>query len=59
MDREYVLGMDMGGTHTDAVLLVLDQSGEGSAFPAAASLVAACKVRTRHENLPASVREAL
>lgn len=59
MDREYVLGMDMGGTHTDAVLLALDQSGKNSASTAAASLAAACKVRTRHENLPVSVREAL
>ena len=42
-----VLGLDMGGTHTDAVLL---QGGD---------LLASVKVLTNHEDLLASTREAL
>ena len=44
---EYVLGIDAGGTHTDAVLC----GPEG--------LVAAAKTVTRHENLPSSVAAVL
>ncbi|MFW6415457.1 MAG: hydantoinase/oxoprolinase family protein [Thermodesulfobacteriota bacterium] len=42
-----ILGVDVGGTHTDAVLL--DHSG----------VVASAKVVTRHEDLLSSVRNAL
>ncbi|MEF2144600.1 MAG: hydantoinase/oxoprolinase family protein [Desulfovibrionaceae bacterium] len=45
------LGIDVGGTHTDAV--ALDLSGPG------VRVAAACKVKTRHDDLLASVREAL
>lgn len=44
---EYVLGIDAGGTHTDAVLC----GPEG--------LVAAAKTVTRHDDLPASVADVL
>ena len=44
---EYVLGIDAGGTHTDAVLC----GPEG--------LVAAAKTATCHEDLPSSVAEVL
>ena len=44
---EYVLGIDAGGTHTDAVLC----GPEG--------LVAAAKTVTCHDNLPSSVAEVL
>ncbi len=69
MSETYVLGIDAGGTHTDAVLLVCDAAGRGandtmgdSAGDAAltnARLVASAKARTRHDDLPASVREVL
>lgn len=71
MSETYVLGIDAGGTHTDAVLLACDaaaeelaQDGTGAdgfgveALPSA-RLVASAKARTRHDNLPASVREVL
>ena len=44
---EYVLGIDAGGTHTDAVLC----GPEG--------LVASAKTVTRHDDLPASVADVL
>ena len=72
----FLLGIDAGGTHTDAVLLVQDgDASEGraasppdriSADPADLAarlprvrLLAAAKTRTRHDELPASVREVL
>lgn len=71
MSETYVLGIDAGGTHTDAVLLACEAAGDavaggpggpggtgGEALPAA-RLVASAKARTRHDNLPASVREVL
>ena len=71
MSETFVLGIDAGGTHTDAVLLACDAAGGvadadaggtggagGEALPAA-RLVASAKTRTRHDNLPASVREVL
>ncbi|MGE4290636.1 MAG: hydantoinase/oxoprolinase family protein [Desulfovibrio sp.] len=45
------LGIDVGGTHTDAV--ALDLSGPG------VEVIAACKVKTRHDDLLGSVNEAL
>ena len=42
-----LLGIDVGGTHTDAVLL--DQGG----------VAASCKVRTDHDNLIESVHASL
>lgn len=60
MSETYVLGIDAGGTHTDAVLLACPATAEGaSAFSASARLVGCAKVRTRHDNLPRSVREVL
>ncbi|MBD5641971.1 MAG: hydantoinase/oxoprolinase family protein [Desulfovibrio sp.] len=48
-----ILGIDCGGTHTDAALLAVNGStGE-------ARLLASAKTRTRHENLPASISEAV
>ncbi len=71
MSETYVLGIDAGGTHTDAVLLACDAAAEDlapdgtgadgfgvEALPSA-RLVASAKARTRHDNLPASVREVL
>ncbi|WP_092152322.1 hydantoinase/oxoprolinase family protein [Desulfovibrio legallii] len=52
MSISCMLGIDAGGTHTDAALLTPDASG-------ALRLLAAAKVRTRHDDLPASVREVL
>ena len=51
MKESAVLGIDAGGTHTDAVLI----TGNG----ANPRLAAAAKVKTRHNDLPASVREVL
>lgn len=51
MKESTVLGIDAGGTHTDAVLI----TGKG----AHARLAAWAKVRTRHDDLPASVGEVL
>ncbi len=46
-EKEIYVGIDAGGTHTDAVVVY---GGE----------VSACaKVRTQHDNLPASIQEAL
>lgn len=61
MSETYVLGIDAGGTHTDAVLLACPATAEGVAAPAgpAARLLGCAKVRTRHEDLPRSVREVL
>lgn len=48
-----VLGIDCGGTHTDAALLAVDErSGK-------ARLLASAKTRTMHENLPASIAEVI
>ncbi|MGE9986363.1 hydantoinase/oxoprolinase family protein [Desulfovibrio sp. SGI.169] len=51
MKESAVLGIDAGGTHTDAVLI----TGNG----ARPRLAAWAKVGTRHDDLPASVREVL
>lgn len=45
-----LLGIDVGGTHTDAVAVDIDKG---------ASVAAWCKVPTRHEDLLSSVNEAL
>ncbi|NDV20134.1 hydantoinase/oxoprolinase family protein [Pseudodesulfovibrio sp. JC047] len=45
-----LLGIDVGGTHTDAVAMDLSQGVQ---------VVASCKVPTRHEDLLSSVTEAL
>ncbi|BDQ38204.1 hydantoinase [Pseudodesulfovibrio nedwellii] len=45
-----LLGIDVGGTHTDAVAMDLSQGMQ---------VVASCKVPTRHEDLLSSVTEAL
>ncbi|MDR2056207.1 MAG: hydantoinase/oxoprolinase family protein [Desulfovibrio sp.] len=51
MNKKFYLGIDAGGTHTDAALL---RGGGG-----ATTLLASAKVETRHNDLTASVREAL
>ncbi|GHU94901.1 hydantoinase [Deltaproteobacteria bacterium] len=51
MDEKFFLGIDAGGTHTDAALL----AGAGRTI----RLIATAKVKTCHEDLPFSVREAL
>lgn len=51
MNESTVLGIDAGGTHTDAVLITT----QGAQL----RLAAAAKVPTRHEDLPASVRDVL
>ncbi|MBO5490609.1 MAG: hypothetical protein J5960_04170, partial [Desulfovibrio sp.] len=58
MKETLVLGIDAGGTHTDAVLLACADTATGQELPAA-RLLAAAKTITRHEDLPASVREVL
>lgn len=58
MSETYVLGIDAGGTHTDAVLLACLVMAEGAGAPAA-RLVGCAKVCTRHNDLPRSVREVL
>lgn len=58
MKETLVLGIDAGGTHTDAVLLACADTAAGRELPAA-RLLAAAKTITRHEDLPASVREVL
>ncbi|MBO4301171.1 MAG: hydantoinase/oxoprolinase family protein [Desulfovibrio sp.] len=58
MEEQLVLGIDAGGTHTDAVLLECSGISAGKTLPRA-RLLAAVKVKTRHENLTASVREVL
>ena len=47
-----LLGIDAGGTHTDAVLLREEYAGRWH-------LAAAAKVRTNHADLPATIRQAL
>ena len=61
MSETYVLGIDAGGTHTDAVLLACPVMADGAGAPAAPSarLMGCAKVRTRHDDLPRSVREVL
>lgn len=51
MSKSLVLGIDCGGTHTDAALLSID--GEKAA------LVAAVKTATLHDNLPKCVCQAM
>ena len=68
----FLLGIDAGGTNTDAVLLVQEQEASENraasppkrtpADPAAlprVRLLAAAKTRTKHDDLPASVCEVL
>lgn len=53
MSEEFVMGIDCGGTHTDAAVLAVDgQRGQ-------ARLLASAKTATRHEDLPASVRKVV
>lgn len=61
MSETFVLGIDAGGTHTDAVLLACPGTAEGKSTLSApaAHLVACAKVRTQHNDLPRSVREVL
>ena len=61
MSETYVLGIDAGGTHTDAVLLACPATAkpENNAAAPAARLLGCAKVRTRHNDLPRSVREVL
>lgn len=56
MKERIVLGIDAGGTHTDAALVALTEEG---GTPPVARLLASAKVSTRHEDLPATVRAAL
>ena len=58
MKDALVLGIDAGGTHTDAVLLSCPGRDKEGAFPVA-RLLAAVKAATCHENLSVSVREVL
>lgn len=63
MKKIFVLGIDAGGTHTNAVLLAcndgMNVAEHTQSLYRGAQLVAAAKVRTQHDNLPASVREVL
>ena len=61
MSETYVLGIDAGGTHTDAALLVCPATAEpaNTATAPVARLLGCAKVRTRHNDLPRSVREVL
>lgn len=52
MSLDYVLGIDAGGTHTDAALLAIEP-GSGKA-----RLLASAKALTNHDDLAASVSEA-
>ncbi len=54
MEEKLVLGIDAGGTHTDAALLALGAEKEGGGAKRA-RLLASAKVPTRHEDLPFSV----
>ncbi|MBD5626809.1 MAG: hydantoinase/oxoprolinase family protein [Desulfovibrio sp.] len=56
MKEKLVLGIDAGGTHTDAALLALPEATAG--LPQA-RLLASAKVSTRHEDLPGTVRTVL
>ncbi len=58
MMETLVLGIDAGGTHTDAVLLLCASMAGGKVLPTA-RLLASAKVKTHHEDLPTSVREVL
>ncbi|MBQ7585455.1 MAG: hypothetical protein IJU40_04305, partial [Desulfovibrionaceae bacterium] len=49
MDKIYLLGIDAGGTHTDAV--IMEQKGSE------VSLITEAKVVTDHNNLTHSMRE--
>ena len=51
MSESFLLGIDAGGTHTDAVLMALEDSS--------VRLIAQAKVSTRHEDLPRSIREVI
>ena len=51
MEQTYLLGIDAGGTHTDAVLIRLEPQG--------ATIKAWAKAKTDHNDLPKSMREVL
>lgn len=53
MSETIMLGIDCGGTHTDAALLAVN------AATREARLLASAKTQTRHDNLPASIAEAV
>lgn len=56
MERSIILGIDAGGTHTDAALIELPmQAGTHSE----ARLLASAKTPTQHEDLPETVRAVL
>lgn len=52
MKEKIILGIDCGGTHTDAALLALDEEA------GACRLLAHAKTQTRHDDLPTSIAEA-
>lgn len=53
MKEKLLLGVDCGGTHTDAALLAVDDS------TGRATLIGSAKTLTHHEDLPTSIREVL
>lgn len=53
MSEALVLGIDCGGTHTDAALLAVDN------ISGSARLLASAKTLTRHDDLPASITEVI
>lgn len=53
MKEKLLLGIDCGGTHTDAALLAVDDSTGRT------SLLGSAKTITRHGDLPSSIREVL
>lgn len=56
MKEVLVLGIDAGGTHTDAALLAVAGDSPAGAL---GRLLGSAKVATRHEDLPATVRDVL
>lgn len=53
MSETLMLGIDCGGTHTDAALLAVDETTQK------ARLLASAKTVTLHDNLPASIAEVV
>lgn len=53
MTETIMLGIDCGGTHTDAALLAVNEQ-DGTA-----RLIGSAKTRTMHDNLPASIAEVI
>ena len=56
MERSIILGIDAGGTHTDAALIELPMP---SGTHSEARLLASAKTPTLHEDLPRTVRAVL